>query len=123
MAGARGMADEAGVMRAVLQLLALRGWPAWRTNAGAVRDASGRPVRMLPAGFPDVLAIVPRGPLGGHAAFFECKRPGGKPTAAQATFLANVTDAGAIGMLVDDVGELARILDMIEKGDWECEPS
>jgi hypothetical protein len=118
MAGARGMADEAGVMRAVLQLLALRGWPAWRTNAGAVRDASGRPVRMLPAGFPDVLAIVPRGPLGGHAASFECKRPGGKPTAAQATFLANVTDAGAIGMLVDDVAELARALDKIEGGGY-----
>lgn len=111
----RALVTEAQVQAACLELLRLRGFPAWRTNAGAIRDATGRPVRMLPAGFPDVLALVPRS---GRALFVECKRPGGRATANQLAFLSAARRTRAAVAVVSDVGHLCHVLDLLDADPW-----
>lgn len=53
-----------------------------------------------PPGFPDLLGVIPGS---GRACFIECKRPGNKPTEAQAAFLAIVKAKGAIAYWADSV--------------------
>jgi hypothetical protein len=97
---------ETGLVRACLELLALRGVFAWRANSGGGlrRGKGGRtvPVRANPAGTPDILAVVPGGRLVG----IECKLPGGKRRPAQQAWADNAQRAGALCWLVDDVGAL-----------------
>jgi hypothetical protein len=59
----------------------------------------------------DLVGIVPCGVYTGRFLACEVKRPGGKPTAAQRAFLDTVKDAGGVGVVVDDVAQLAALLD------------
>jgi hypothetical protein len=95
------------VLKACLDLLRLRGVLAWRNNSGALRDATGRPVRFGAVGSPDILAVGPHGRLWA----IECKAPGRKPTAAQRAFLGAVEAAGGLAVVVSDVRELVEVLD------------
>lgn len=103
---------EAGVLKACLQLLDLRGIFAWRNNSGALPNAEGRPVRFGKPGSSDIFGILP----GGRFLAVECKRPGGKPTATQAVFLESIRVAGGVALVIDDPRELDAFLDLIERG-------
>ena len=53
----------------------------------------------LPAGFPDLLGVIP----GGRALFVEVKRPGNKPTDLQTRFLESFRLKGAVAFWADSV--------------------
>lgn len=50
---------EAGIQRAILQLLAAHGIPAWRMNSGAYKSESGTFIRYGNKGMADIIAIMP----------------------------------------------------------------
>lgn len=66
-----------------IRYLGLRGWRAWRIGQ---RNARGT----QDAGVPDVVAIHPHHGL----LWYECKREGGKQSAAQRAFEAACIEAG-----------------------------
>lgn len=118
----KAVTPEGSVLRACLDLLRFRGWPAWRFNSGSLRDPTGRPVAFLTgpdgraySGFSDLGAVVPRS---GRWLAVEVKRPGGKPTAFQATHLDVIRSAGGVGVVVDDVAALARVLAALDADPW-----
>lgn len=104
----RSTTPEGAILKGALDLLRLKGIPAWRVNSGCLPDASGRPVRFGFVGCSDILGLLP--PRGRLLAL-ECKRPGGRPTPAQRAFLAAVEAAGGLAMVVDDLAALAAALD------------
>jgi hypothetical protein len=108
---------ETDLVRAVLQLLALRKVPAWRANSGAMRIAGAggrrRLVRFNVRGCSDILAVLPPS---GRLLAVECKMPGRKTTADQQAFLDNVTEAGGLAVVVRDLGELMAALDAAGRG-------
>jgi hypothetical protein len=104
----RAATPEAVVLRQVLELLRLRGIPAWRANSGGMR-VGGRYVRFASAdGLSDVVGCLPA--LGGRMLLVETKRPGGRLTAAQRGFLDVMGAAGALCLVVSDVRQLDEAL-------------
>jgi hypothetical protein len=122
----RPVAGEAAVLAACLKLLKLRRVPAWRNNSGMFPGfgAGGRkrPVRAgLGTGSADIVGILGGPFLGdvpsaGRLLAVEIKRPGERPTAAQVAWLRAVNAAGGLAFWVDDVAELARVLDIVGAG-------
>jgi hypothetical protein len=104
---------ESEILRQVLDYLALRQIPAWRSNSGGMTIDTGltrRHVRFNGApGCSDVLGLLPPS---GRLLAVECKRPGKKPTAAQQRFLDMVTANGGLALVISDV----RSLDAALKG-------
>lgn len=101
-------AREAPVLRACMDLMAMHGLRPERRNAGALRDATGRPVRFGTAGASDLHAVLP--PTG-RALFVETKRPnGGKLTEKQREYLEARRAQGAVAIVVSDVAVLERVL-------------
>lgn len=97
---------ETDLVRQCLDLLRLRGVPAWRANAGGgLRD--GRPIKGNPAGTPDILAVLPPS---GRLAGIECKMPGRKRRPAQEAWAERMGAAGALCLLIEDVRELEAAL-------------
>jgi len=92
---------ERAIQAACIEYLRYRGYYVLRLNAGALPNAQGRPVRMLPAGTPDVLAIKD-----GRAVFVEMKRPGKRPTALQAMTMDTLTQHGARCLVATSVEDL-----------------
>ena len=105
---------EADVLAACRALLTLRGIPHWRQNSGALR-VDGRFVRFGLPGCSDLIGILPRS---GRLIACEVKRPGGQLTAAQRAFLDAVNAAGGVGIVVEDVKVLARVLDRLMADPW-----
>jgi hypothetical protein len=99
---------EAAVLRQVLDLLHLRRIFAWRNHSVGIFDPVRKVFRAHPGlrGVSDVLGILPNG----RFLAVECKGPRGRLTAEQAAFLANVTKAGGVALVVRDVRELERAL-------------
>ena len=98
--------SESGILRACLQLLALRGVPCWRANTGAARFG-GRFVKFNVAGCADVIGCLPPS---GRLLAVEVKKPGGRVRPAQRAFLARVATAGGLALVVHDVRELESAL-------------
>jgi hypothetical protein len=104
---------ETGLVRAVLQYLALRRIPAWRSNSGAmrVRGAGGKErfIKFNGArGCADVLGLLP--PTGRFLAI-ECKLGRNCPTADQQAFLDAISAAGGLALVIHNLDELAAALD------------
>jgi hypothetical protein len=100
-----------------LSLLQLHRIPCWRQNTGAAAFGAGRARRFVKfsvEGCADVLGVVPPS---GRLLAVECKRPGGKLTKAQAAFLDNVRAAGGLALVVRDVRDLQRALELEREGD------
>ncbi len=95
---------EGQVLRACLDYLALAKIRAWRNNTGALPDAAGRPVRFGLAGSSDILGVLP----GGRFLSVEVKAPGGRTTALQDQFLAGITQAGGLALVVRSIEDLRR---------------
>jgi len=93
------------LVRAVLELLRLRGLVAWQNNTGAV-NIGRRYVRFGARGLPDVLAVLP----GGRLLALEVKTGGGRLTADQRAARDNLRAAGALVWEVRDLGELDALL-------------
>lgn len=104
---------EGAVLKAVLSTLNLRGVYAFRNNSGALRDATGRPVRFGKVGSADILGIVY--PIGRFLAV-ECKAPGREKTLTEAQweFMASIKAAGGVALVISDVADLWRALDELE---------
>ncbi len=101
---------ESDILKACLQLLAMRGVVAWRHNQGAIPLEGGGYRRFVGArGCSDILGVLP----GGRFLACEVKRPGKKPTADQLGFLAAVNAAGGLGVWVQSVDELDRKLEAL----------
>ena len=104
---------ERDIQKACLQLL--RSHPkvacVWRQNSGTFteqnRDGSQRYIsaHTMP-GLPDIVGFL----RGGIAIFFEVKRPGGKATPMQQSFIDRATTAGAIAAVITDPQQLIDIL-------------
>jgi len=103
---------EAPVQKQVIDYLKLRRLHPMRINAGMLPDATGRPVRMAPTGTSDVILVMP--PRGRFFAV-EVKAPGlvKNLTDAQRTFLESVRNSGGIGIVVDDVKTVERVVDAL----------
>jgi hypothetical protein len=101
---------ETDLVRACLQLLALRKIPCWRQNTGCATFAAGgrrRFVRFSTPGASDILGVLP--PAGRMLAV-EVKKPGGRLTASQRQFLDAVRAAGGCALVVRSVDELIAAL-------------
>ena len=96
---------ERDIQAAIMAYLRLRGYYILRLNAGALPNKQGRPVHMLPAGCPDLLAIK-----AGRATFVEVKRPGKMPTERQRLMMAELRTYGARCICATSIDELEREL-------------
>lgn len=101
---------ESAVLHQCLALLRLAGVLSWRNNTGAVVLGEGKGRRFFRAGLvgsADILGVLPGT---GRFLAVECKRPGGRVTAAQRVFLDAVTRAGGLALIVSDVRTLEAAL-------------
>jgi len=96
---------ERAIQASIMTYLRLRGYYVLRLNAGALPNAQGRSVRMLPAGTPDLLAIK-----AGRATFVEVKRPGKMPTERQRLMMETLRLYGARCICATSIDELEREL-------------
>ncbi len=92
---------ERAIQADIIAYLRLKQYHVLRLNSGALPNAQGRPVHMLPAGTPDVLAIKD-----GRALFVEVKRPGNKPTALQQAMMETLRGYGARCLVATSVEDL-----------------
>jgi hypothetical protein len=111
--GMRGKIAERDVLKACLDLLAVKKIWHRRMNTGAVKDGK-RFFRFGSPGMADVLAIAQGKRLRGSTCYWkfaplwvECKAPGGKQSIAQEIFQEEVVREGHAYLLVKDVDELA----------------
>lgn len=106
--------SEAGVLKACLQLLTLRGWLAWRNNSGSWqipdsrRRAGYRTVRFGKVGSGDIFAVKD-----GLFLSLETKSGKNKTTTRQDEWAEQVHRAGGLAWVVWDVAELHALLDSL----------
>lgn len=102
---------ERDITRAIMDYLHARGCWVLKTRGGLGQ----RP------GVPDILAIVPPGDrppagIGGGAPLaIEVKRPGGKPTRAQAVELDLIALAGGYAMVATDVEQVIAVVEALRE--------
>ena len=114
---------EKDVVKACLDLLALRGWKTERLNVGKFRTVDGRWHHEGYTGRPDYLAVHRT-----HPAFYlETKRPGGTLSVAQTKTIFEITHCFGIAILTAFcVEDLIRFLNAHEqrtapvKGNTPC---
>jgi hypothetical protein len=96
---------ERDVLSAAHEYLTLRGITHWRNNTGTVMYKE-RPIRYGKTGSSDIIGVCPDG----RFLAVECKRPGGRLSAAQGGFLSGINACGGVGIVVDSVESLERQL-------------
>jgi hypothetical protein len=111
---------EADILKSCFAYLRLRDIPCFRVNGGALTvsgpEGRRRFVRFTSArGCSDLVAVLPPS---GRFAGIEVKRPGGRLTADQESFLAAVRKAGGVSLVVHSVGELVEELERL--GGLKC---
>lgn len=104
----RGANPESEIQAAIADALRLRGCYVERRNSGAVRTQAGGLVRLAPVGTPDLALVLP----GGRAGFVEVKRPGERPTPAQAEKHAELRGYGAVVVVAHSVDEALELLEV-----------
>jgi hypothetical protein len=106
--GIRVSAPGSALVKACLDLLALRGVFAWRSNNAGIWDAKKKAYRFHGTrGVPDILGCLP----GGRLLAVEAKEGRGRLTEEQHCYLAHVNALGGLGLVVRSVGELIGALD------------
>jgi hypothetical protein len=111
---------EGYVLASVLEYLAVKRIFAVRMNSGAVRDITGRPVRMHEPGTADVLALpmkyaASKGPTPVMwqyvmPVWIECKAGKGKQSELQKDFQKRVEDEGHIYVLAFGIEDVEKVL-------------
>lgn len=100
---------ESKVVKACLELLALKKIMAWRNNQGAIPNGRGGFRKFVGRkGVSDILAIAPDG--SGRFLGIECKTATGKLDPEQKEFMDEVRAHGGLAFVVRSVGELDDIL-------------
>jgi hypothetical protein len=106
-------ASESGLLKAVKQLIALRGGFAIRVNSGAFAGTYGGKKRFVrlnsEPGCSDLLVCYR-----GRFLALETKLRGRKPTAAQRSFLLAIEAAGGWAAVVNDLDDVRTLLDAID---------
>lgn len=97
---------ERDILKGCRDLLESVGWLIQRNNTGRFQ-VGNRWVSAGRNGSADLYAIIP--PSGRFLAV-EVKRPGKEPTEAQRTFLRRIRNFGGVGVAVDNVKMLDRIV-------------
>jgi hypothetical protein len=105
---------EAQVQKACLEFLSWKGIFHWRNNSGGVAasytdkqgNSKSRWLSYGKVGSSDLLAIYP----GGRMWLIEVKRPGGRLSDSQISFLARARQRGAIVTIAESVDDLTRAL-------------
>ena len=100
---------ETELVKSILQLLQRHPKVAiaWRTNTGAAKFGE-RFVRFGYPGISDIIGMLKNGKF----LAIEVKRPGKRPTLAQAAFLDRVGDTG-IAILANDAEDVLEVLEEI----------
>ena len=80
----------------------------WRSQPLVARTKTGRVVRALPVGFPDISGIM----AGGRMVALECKTTTGRVSQEQAAFGAMLVKFGALYGVVRSVEDALRVLGM-----------
>lgn len=100
---------EAGIQKAILQLLAAEKIPAWRMNSGAYKSETGTFIRYGNKGMADIVAVLPER-FGVHNAgrflAIEVKSEKGRLTPDQKAFAETINSCcgyAIIARSVDDV--------------------
>lgn len=96
---------EASLIRAALDLLALRGIPAFRLNTGAAKIGK-RLVRFGSKGLPDILGILPDG------RFLGCEIKCGttRTTPEQKAAISAINTAGGLAFIARSLEDIDRAL-------------
>lgn len=97
---------ESQIVSSILQWLAYNKILAYRINSGMIRTESGHMVKLAPAGFSDILAIL----KGGRVCMIECKRPGNRATAIQEFFMEGIRQQGGIAFVATSIADCQREL-------------
>lgn len=101
--------SETDLVRACLQLLALRGIFAWRNNTGVMRR--GAHVYWVGLkGSSDILGLLPDG----RFLAIECKRPGNRLTPDQRTFQQRVIQHHGVAWVVWSAAQLEKELEKVD---------
>ena len=100
-----GEPTEAQTQAAILDWLAWHGYPAARTQAGAIETASGHYARQAPEGWPDITACVD-----GRFVAIECKAPRGRLRPSQVEMRARLEAAGALYIVARSVEDVEAAL-------------
>ena len=77
----------------------------YRCNSGSVKLPNGKRFNGMPAGFSDVMAVLP----GGRVAFIEVKTENGKLSPQQEAFITKMQGQGAIAGVVRSVDEALKL--------------
>jgi hypothetical protein len=94
---------DGGMVPLVLHALRQAGWKATRIQAGTAR---GHAQHLADAGWPDVIAIGPRG----RTALLECKSDTGELSSAQLEFRAWAEEHGHEYRVVRDARDVEEVL-------------
>lgn len=102
---------ETQVLRACLDYLTLRGIFHWRANQGVIPTPNGSYRRFVGLrGVADILGVLQTG----RFLAVEVKRPGGRLSDEQKTFLGRVAELGGVACCVSSIEELE--VDLKEAG-------
>ena len=96
---------ESDVLRTCLAVLSLKGVFHWRNNSGAYEQEGGRFVRYGFKGSSDIIALHPDG---GRLWAIEVKRPGGRLSDAQVSFLRSVRMHGGVATVAESPEDVLR---------------
>ncbi len=102
--------SEAEIQREILRALPALGVFAWRNQSGMLLGQHKGTRWAVRMGTPGVSDIVGFRLSDGKVVCVECKRPGGRPTLAQAAFLTTVRRAGGIGIVATSAQEVMEAL-------------
>lgn len=105
---------ETAIVQAILDALAWKfkgKGKFWRNNVGALKTEKGF-MRFGSVGSSDILGVL----AGGQMVCLEVKRPGGKATAHQVAWLAEMKALGALVGVVTSMEEAIEMLENATKG-------
>jgi hypothetical protein len=102
----RSLVSESDVIKLIDEALSVYGIFHFRNNTGAIKTARGGFVRFGSPGAAEFLGICP----GGRFLSVEVKRPGGRLSPEQKTWLDAVNNEGGVAIWVDGVESLEQQL-------------
>ena len=97
--------SETDLVRACLQLLAVRGIVAWRNNSGVIRRGTHVYWAGL-KGSSDLIGLL----RDGRFLAVECKRPGNRLTPEQRVFQRSITESGGVAWTVYSAEQLEGLI-------------
>ena len=105
------MGSESALVQEILRVVGSRpDVRLWRSQPLVARGPSGRVIRALPNGHPDLMGCIASGPLPGRMLAIECKAPTGRVSPSQEKFLNMLMLMGALVVVARSVEDVTRWL-------------